>query len=198
MNRDKWHLVISTSTYVAIMLECIKLLSSIDPVLLGSLSTPDENPFQILVDYLHATNHNLKYLGILGMSFVDESFWKKDWLDGSLLAEIIQSSLDDTTIITQAIENLDMVVDSQVLKNISPTLIDTLSKNYDHKSSNTTIAYWLINRITEYHIEPSVWCVQTMINILAESRKNLDEDYVETQCHLLKESTYIPMISLNV
>jgi hypothetical protein len=161
-----------------------------DPILLGSLSTPDENPFQILVGYLHAANHNLKYLGILGMSFVDESFWKKDWLDGSLLAEIIQSSSQDITIITQAIENLDMIIDSEVLRNICPVLIDALSKNYDQKSSNTTIAYWLINRITEYHIEPSVWWVEAIMSIIAETRRNLDEDYVETQCHLLKESEY--------
>jgi hypothetical protein len=162
-----------------------------DPILLGSLSTPDENPFQILVGYLHSTNHNLKYLGILGMSFIDESFWKKDWLDGSLLAEIVQSSFDDTTIITQAIENLDMIVDTQVLKNVGPALIDTLSKNYDHKLSNTTIAYWLVNRITEYHTEPSVWCIESIINIIAETRKHLDEDYIEKQCRLLKESTCI-------
>ncbi|CEP10222.1 hypothetical protein [Parasitella parasitica] len=170
----------------AIILECVKLLAAMDSLLLSTLSVPEENPFQILIPFLTSSNHNLKYLGLLGISFIDETFWKKDWLDGTLLASIIESSHDDYTIITQSIENLDAIVDDQVLKNITPNMINTMSLNYENKQSNTTIAYWIINRIIEYNAEPGLWFVETIIIVLAESRRNLNEDYVESKCSLLK------------
>ncbi|KAL7327978.1 hypothetical protein PS15p_206325 [Mucor circinelloides] len=172
----------------AIVLECVKLLASLDSLLLGTLSVPEENPFQVLVPFLNSSNHNLKYLGLLGMSFIDESFWKKSWLDGTLLSSIIESSYDDHTIITQSIENLDAIVDEHVLRNIAPHLIEALARNYDNKQSNTTIAYWLINRVIEYHTEHDAWFAETMLNALAESRKNLDDDYIESKCSLLKNA----------
>lgn len=173
------------------MLECVKLLASLDSLLLGTLSVPEENPFQVLVPFLNSSNHNLKYLGLLGMSFIDESFWKKSWLDGTLLSSIIESSYDDHTIITQSIENLDAIVDEHVLRNIAPHLIEALARNYDNKQSNTTIAYWLINRVIEYHTEHDAWFAETMLNALAESRKNLDDDYIESKCSLLKNGRLI-------
>ncbi|KAL9537890.1 hypothetical protein MBANPS3_011374 [Mucor bainieri] len=172
----------------AIVLECVKLLASLDSLLLGTLSVPEQNPFQMLVPFLHSSNHNLKYLGLLGMSFIDESFWKRGWLDGTLLASIVESSYDDHTIITQSIENMDTIVDQHVLKNIAPHLIEAMSRNYDNKQSNTTVAYWLINRIIEYHTEHDAWFVETMLNALAESRKNLDGDYMESKCSLLRNA----------
>ncbi|KAL0145103.1 armadillo-type protein [Mucor lusitanicus] len=172
----------------AIVLECVKLLASMDSLLLGTLSVPEQNPFQVLVPFLNSSNHNLKYLGLLGMSFIDESFWKKGWLDGTLLASIVESSYDDHTVITQSIENMDTIVDQHVLNNIAPHLIEAISRNYDNKQSNTTIAYWLINRIIEYHTEHNAWFVETMLNALAESRKNLDSDYMESKCSLLKRA----------
>lgn len=166
----------------------MRLLSTIDPILLGSMSESDDNPFEILSWYLNCANHNLKYLGLLGMSFVDESFWKKEWLDGSLLGKAIQTSADDSTIITKAIENLDSIVDQEVLKTVCPDMIDALSKNYDQKPTNTMIAYWLINRIQEYHTTIDPWYVETMLSILAETRKNLEESYIQARCDHLKES----------
>jgi hypothetical protein len=158
-----------------------------DSLLLGTLSVPEENPFQVLVPFLNSSNHNLKYLGLLGMSFIDESFWKKNWLDGTLLASIVESSYDDHTIITQSIENLDAIVDENVLRNVAPNLIEALSRNYDNKQSNATVAYWLINRIIEYNAKPDAWFVETILIALAESRKNLDDDYIESKCSLLKK-----------
>ncbi|KAG2207837.1 hypothetical protein INT46_007003 [Mucor plumbeus] len=171
----------------AIDLECVKLLASMDSLLLGTLSVPEENPFQVLVPFLNSSNHNLKYLGLLGMSFIDESFWKKNWLDGTLLASIVESSYNDHTIITQSIENLDAIVDENVLRNVAPNLIEALSRNYDNKQSNATVAYWLINRIIEYNAKPDAWFVETILIALAESRKNLDDDYIESKCSLLKK-----------
>lgn len=173
---------------IAIVLECIKLLSDIDPILVHSFSESDnENPFEILTTYLNATNHNLKYLGLLGMSYVDVSFWKSEWFDGTLLGKTIGTSYDDDTIITQALENLEKaIIDVQVLKNASPQMLEALSRNYDIKNCNTMIAYWLINRMVEQDIV-DVWFIETSIQILSETRKNLDDDYVETQCSLLKQ-----------
>ncbi|CAO3612984.1 unnamed protein product [Mucor fragilis] len=172
----------------AIVLECVKLLASLDSLLLGTLSVPDQNPFQVLVPFLSSSNHNLKYLGLLGMSLIDESFWKKSWLDGTLLASIVESSCDDHTIITQSIENMDTIVDQHVLKNIAPLLIEAMSQNYDNKQSSTAIAYWLINRVIEYNTEHDAWFVETMLNALAESRKNLDDDYMDSKCTLLRNA----------
>lgn len=120
------------------------------------------------------------------MSLIDKSFWKKSWLDGTLLASIVESSCDDHTIITQSIENMDTIVDQHVLKNIAPLLIEAMSQNYDNKQSSTAIAYWLINRVIEYNTEHDAWFVETMLNALAESRKNLDDDYMDSKCTLLR------------
>lgn len=172
-------------------MECVRLLATIDPILLGSVSGTDDNPFEILDWYLHCANHNLKYLGILGMSYVDESFWKKEWSDGSLLADIIKSSADDSTIITKCIENLDSIVDQEVLENVCPGMIEALSKNYEQKSINATIAYWLMNRIQEYHTNVDPWYIETVLSILAETRKCLEETYMQTQCDHLKEGKIV-------
>ncbi|GAN02987.1 conserved hypothetical protein [Mucor ambiguus] len=172
----------------AIVLDCVKLLASLDSLLLGTLSVPEQNPFQMLVPFLNSANHNLRYLGLLGMSSIDESFWKKSWLDGTLLASIAESSYDDHTIITQTIENMDTIVDQYTLKNIAPHLIEAMSRNYDNKQNNTTIAYWLINRVIEYYTEQDAWFVETMLNALAESRKNLDDNYMESKCSLLRNA----------
>lgn len=179
-------------------MECVKLLADMDPILLSSFSSlgeggEEKNPFEVLSWYLRASNHNLKYLGLVGMAYVDQSFWKDDWIE--LLEDTIRDCYQDDTIITQAIENLDKIVDLNVLKLVTPGMIEALSRNYDVKSCNTTIAYWLINRIVEYHQvetddEDNVWLVQSIVNILAETRKNLDDDNVETQCSLLRESKY--------
>lgn len=157
-----------------------------DSLLLGTLSVPEENPFQVLVPFLNSSNHNLKYLGLLGMSYIDESFWKKNWIDGTLVASIVASSYDDQTIIVQAMENLDAIVDEHVLRNIANNLVEALSRNYDNRQSSTTIAYWLINRIVEYNAQPDAWFVETILVALAESRKNLDADYIQSKCSLIK------------
>ncbi|KAI8084415.1 Clathrin/coatomer adaptor, adaptin-like protein [Gilbertella persicaria] len=177
----------------AIVLECIKLLSAMDPILLASISSLPDNekyPFQqILQPYLDASNHNLKYLGILAMSYVDQSVWDTNWLDGSLLSHVIRACFDDNTVIIQAIENLDKIMSKDVLREASPALIEALNRNYDIKLCNTTIAYWLLNRMTEYKTEPmNVWSVQTVMSILAETRKNLSDNYVQTQCDMLKQA----------
>ncbi|KAI8889883.1 ARM repeat-containing protein [Backusella circina FSU 941] len=166
-------------TAFAIILECIKLLSSIDPLLLASLSPLDENPFDILDPFLHSSNHNLKYLGLVGLTFVDHSLWKPEWLDGSLISEKIIKTEDDT-LVSQALELLNSIVDSQVLRTISPHLLEALERG------SSAIGYWFINHLVEYAIVPDAWFMQTVIRVLASTGKHLDEDYVETQCSLLK------------
>jgi hypothetical protein len=178
-----------TRFITAIVLECVKLLADMDPILLSSFSSQeDENPFQVLSWYLNASNHNLKYLGLIGMAYIDQSFWKEDWI--RLLGEAIRTCYEDDTIITQAIENLDSVVDFNILKVVTPGMMEALSRNYDLKSCNTTIGYWLMNRIVEYGKEEDAWLVQSIISILAETRRNLDDDYVETQCSLLRQGNF--------
>lgn len=155
------------------------MLSSIDPLVLASLSPLDENPFEILDPFVNSSNHNLKYLGLVGLTFVDHSLWKPEWLDGSLISEKIIKTNDDT-LVSQALELLNSIVDSQVLRTISPHLLEALEKG------SSAIGYWFINHLVEYAIVPDAWYIQTMIRVLASTGRNLDEDYVETQCSLLK------------
>ena len=176
----------------AIVLDCIKLLADIDPILIHSYSETDKNIFDILSGYLQSKNHNLKYLGLVGISCIDSSFWKEEWLDGTMLGEIIRTSFEDDTIIAQAIENLDSIIDATVLKSVSPGMLEALSRNHDNKTCNAMIAYWLMNRIVEYHTKDQ-WFVEPLVYVLAETRNNLDDDYVETQCGILKEGTHLKM-----
>ncbi|KAI8991801.1 armadillo-type protein [Mycotypha africana] len=172
----------------AIVLECIKLLAAIDPILLGTLSAQDENPFQLLVPYLQASNHNLKYLGLKGLTFVDKCFWKTKWLNGTLIADIIRTSAFDDTISSQSLEILDSIIDEKMLKEISSQLLEALTEIHDSKENSTMFAYWLANRLTDYCASEDVWFVETLIMILAESRKHLDEQYVISKCTLLKDT----------
>ncbi|KAG2228780.1 hypothetical protein INT48_000914 [Thamnidium elegans] len=165
----------------AVVLECVKLLSIMDPTLLERFSNkPDKNPFEVLVNYVNASNLNLKYLGLTGMMYVDHSFWKDDWLDGTLIAGALRAC--DDTITTQAIENLDSIIDHKILVHISQDLIEALKTN-----ENQALAYWLLNRIMEHYTDRDAWFIETVIEILAITAKRLDDDYVETQCSVLKE-----------
>lgn len=166
-------------SFVAIVLECVKLLSDMDPILLSCFSS-DENPFLVLDWYLNACNLNLKYLGLIGMAYVDHSFWKPNWLDGTLIADTIKTSCFDDTIVTQAIENLDTIINIDILMNTSHVLIEPCSQN-------VTLAYWLLNRINEHCVDRNEWYIETVMQIIAATEKRLDDDYVETQCSLLKE-----------
>lgn len=159
-----------------------------DPMLLSCFSKePDKNPFNVLVNYLNASNLNLKYLGLVGMMYVDHSFWRPDWLDGTLISQTLRTCCFDDTITTQAIENLDTIVDQHVLEGISVDLIEGLKS-----SENITLAYWLLNRTMEHNANrDSCWFIQTVIEILAVTKRRLDDDYVETQCNRLKEGKYI-------
>ncbi|GAA5812472.1 hypothetical protein MFLAVUS_005928 [Mucor flavus] len=166
----------------AVVLECVKLLSVMDPTLLACFSNePDKNPFEVLVNYLNASNLNLKYLGLVGMMYVDHSFWKDDWLDGTLIAGTLRTC--DDTITAQAIQNLDTIIDHKILVHISQDLIEALKS-----SENQTLAYWLLNRIMEHDTDREAWFIETVIEILAVTAKRLDDDYVETQCSVLKEA----------
>lgn len=146
-----------------------------DPILLECYSC---DPFGVLEPYLNASNLNLKYLGLLGMSYVDPSFWRPNWLDGTLISDTIVASPTDETIVTQAIENLDRVMQPDLLHNT--LLIEACGQN-------TTLAYWLLNRINEHVDRNDIVYIQSVMQILAVTRKQLDDDYVETQCNLLKE-----------
>ncbi|KAI7896890.1 armadillo-type protein [Mucor mucedo] len=163
----------------AVVLECIKLLSDMDPILLSCYSS-DESPFVVLEPFLNASNLNLKYLGLIGMSYVDVSLWRPRWLDGSLIGDTVASAPFDETIVTQAMENLDMVMHREILMNTSPALIDACAQS-------TKLAYWLLNRLNE-HVDRNAWYIETVMQIMAVTEKRLDDDYVETQCSLLKEA----------
>lgn len=155
-----------------------------DPTLLACFSNePEKNPFEVLVNYLNASNLNLKYLGLVGMMYVDHSFWKDDWLDGTLIAGTLRTC--DDTITAQAIQNLDTIIDHKILVHISRDLIEALKS-----SENQTLAYWLLNRIMEHDTDRDAWFIETVIEILAVTAKRLDDDYVETQCSVLKEGNH--------
>lgn len=154
-----------------------------DPILLSCYSD-DQNPFGVVLEpFLNASNLNLKYLGLMGMSSIDTSFWLPHWIDGTLIGKTIATAAFDETILTQAMENLDMIMQSQILMNTSPALIDGCAQS-------TKLAYWLLNRLNE-HVDRNAWYIQTVMQILAVTEKALDDDYVESQCSLLKEGKYI-------
>ena len=90
----------SNVNYVlAIILECMRLLNSMDTLFLESIiSAEDRNPFQILDGFLGSTNHNLKYLGLLGMEETDQNLWCEEWRNGLILADAIEIAGDDNTL----------------------------------------------------------------------------------------------------
>ena len=62
------------------------------------ISSEDRNPFQILNGFLLSTNHNLKYLGLLGLEKTDKNLWFEEWRDGLILVDAIEIAGDDNTL----------------------------------------------------------------------------------------------------
>lgn len=114
-SKKKWmlHLVSDLISYlgadsdgnIAIVLECTKLLGMIDPLSITAFSEEEEGIFDYLNPFLQSRNHNLRYLGLLGLSYLDSSLWKPDWLDGTLLGAIILEAADNDTIIQKVHKN---------------------------------------------------------------------------------------------
>ncbi|KAG1044164.1 hypothetical protein G6F43_011497 [Rhizopus delemar] len=158
----------------AILLECTKLL--------GLLNT-QEDTFDYLDSFLEASNHNLKYLGLLCLSFIDRDLWKEDWQ--KLLGKVILDSIDDDTVIQKTLELLDSVMSLGVLKNVSTDVLKAISKS-DEKEMNELVGHWLIQCVNDYHIDVDEWYIDTMLYALAETRKYLDQTFVESQCQIIK------------
>ena len=62
------------------------------------ISAEDRNPFQILDGFLGSANHNLKYLGLLGVEETDQNLWCEEWRNGLILADAIEIAGDDNTL----------------------------------------------------------------------------------------------------
>ncbi|KAG0178537.1 AP-4 complex subunit epsilon-1 [Apophysomyces sp. BC1021] len=140
----------------AIVLQCVQLLGSMD------IQIPtDDNPFRVLDKFLASPNHNMKYLGLLGIGYVDRHMWTDEWPDRSTITDAVVAAGDDDVLVTkvkqpvfEALEVLDITMDETLLR-------------------------------TDCKVD--AWSVETTIRALAESRKNLNDDYVEIQCQRLKE-----------
>ena len=88
------------TTILAIILECVRLFNNMDTLFLESMvSAEGRNPFHVLHTFLKSTNHNLRYLGLLGMEETDQNLWDEDWCDGTLLADTIVIAANDTTLV---------------------------------------------------------------------------------------------------
>ncbi|KAI8972729.1 armadillo-type protein [Pilobolus umbonatus] len=166
----------------AIVLECIQLLSSIDSLLVSSLS--DESPFHIIDSYLTASNHNLKYLGLKSMSMIDHTFWKKRWLDGSLLGAALETSYNDDTLISLILVILDTILDRDILFNLSSNVLTTLFKCHDLKDTCHLIGSWYINKLDTHYVDHDSWFIETTMTLLFGNY--IKEDMMASQCRLLK------------
>ncbi|KAF7728307.1 hypothetical protein EC973_006248 [Apophysomyces ossiformis] len=139
----------------AIVLQCVKLLSSMDVSV-----TKENNPFRVLDSFLASPNHNMKYLGLVGVGYVDKGLWTDEWPDRSLITEVVSSAGDDDVLIykvlNEALDILDKSMTESLLRSMGSTTLSVLS-NVAH------------------------------IKSLAAARKNLNSAYVEIQCGQLKQ-----------
>ncbi|CEG73404.1 hypothetical protein RMATCC62417_08795 [Rhizopus microsporus] len=178
----------------AIVLECTKLLGMMDPLSITAFSEEEEGIFDYLDPFLQSRNHNLRYLGLLGLSYLDSSLWKPDWLDGTLLGAIILEAADNDTIIQKALELLDRVMSLDTLKKISPSLLEALSR----ASNKSNLAYWFIGSLNNYHIDPDKWYIDTLMQVMRHAREQLDEDFVAIQCDTIKTVLNDEMTSISL
>lgn len=100
---------------VAIILECVKLLSTMDTLLLSTLISSSDggveedddyanSPFYVLDPFLKANNHTMRYLGLTGLAYLKSiHLWHADWKDGTLLANMMASSIDDAALAKKVI-----------------------------------------------------------------------------------------------
>ncbi|KAI8139301.1 Clathrin/coatomer adaptor, adaptin-like protein [Fennellomyces sp. T-0311] len=169
----------------AIILECMRLLNSMDTLFLESMvSAEGRNLFDTLDGFLKSTNHNLKYLGLLGMEETDPNLWNEDWSDGTLLADAIAIAADDDTLAFKALDILNQITsESEILHRITPKILKAVES-----SSTTTIqikvAHWFLDKLDQEDID--IWCLETFIATLSATRKNLEEEYVTEICDRLK------------
>ncbi|KAG2226457.1 hypothetical protein INT45_014201 [Circinella minor] len=135
----------------AIILECIRLLNSMDTLFLESIiSSEDRNPFQILNGFLLSTNHNLKYLGLLGLEKTDKNLWFEEWCNGLILVDAIEIAGDDNTLAFKALEILDHIInDFLILHTITPKLLKAIENN-SGSIVQTKIAYWFMDKLNSY------------------------------------------------
>ncbi|CAO3582438.1 unnamed protein product [Absidia cylindrospora] len=178
----------------AIILESTKLLSSMDTFLLSSLiSVADNgdyssNPFYILDPFLKANNHTMKYLGLTALAHLESiDLWHTDWKDGILLANILLSSIDDSVLAIKAISVLDICVTTeQILHHLRATMIQAIKQCIDGNTLGL-VSRWFIDKVNDYVDNTSEWWIETMFMALAATGNRLDTNYVETQCHTLKQ-----------
>lgn len=85
---------------VAIILECIHVLNTIDTLLLENLVGAEEvSPFSVLDRFLSSGNHTMRYLGLSGLEQTDLNLCSDDWRDCQRLSKILETSQADKTII---------------------------------------------------------------------------------------------------
>jgi uncharacterized protein YbcI len=72
-----------------------------------------------------------------------------------------------------------------VLKKVSTDVLKAISKS-DEKEMNKLVGHWLIQCVNDYHIDVDEWYIDTMLYALAETRKYLDQAFVESQCQIIK------------
>ncbi|CAO3677113.1 unnamed protein product [Rhizopus stolonifer] len=155
----------------AIVLECIKCLGI----------SPTKDTLYYLDPFLQATNHNLKYLGLLGLSFIDCSIWKDQ---EKQLGKTVLEFVDDDTIVYKALELLDIIMSPDVLKSVSSDILEALSKS--EKEMNKILGDWIIQWVNDYHMDTDEEYTITLLHILTETGKNLNQNLVQTLCQTIK------------
>ncbi|KAI9488046.1 adaptin N terminal region-domain-containing protein [Zychaea mexicana] len=170
----------------AIILECIRLLNSMDTLFLESMiSAEDRNPFQILDGFLRSTNHNLKYLGLLGIEETDRNLWCEEWRDGTLLADAVEIAGSDNTLVFKAVDLLDSIIgDTSMLRVIYPKIQKAVENCSTTSAIQAHISRWFLDKLDLEGVD--VWYIETAIAILSPVKKTIDEEYVSAICDRMK------------
>ncbi|KAI8366016.1 armadillo-type protein [Radiomyces spectabilis] len=169
----------------AIILECVQLLSEIDPLVLHSLVSRESHPLDILNQFLHAGNHNLKYLGLKTLGSIDVSLWPDEWTDGAVIGNMLEIAMNDDTIVTMALQNLDRIMSGSVLKQIGDHIKNAIRNSHETPDTQAHVARWFINHCTREKLSDA-WCMEMVLFILAQTRRSLETNYVQAQCQYLK------------
>ncbi|KAI8099471.1 armadillo-type protein [Halteromyces radiatus] len=173
----------------AIIFECMKLLSSMDTVLLSNLiCNNDDNPFYILDPFLKAKNHTMNYLGLTALTRLESiELWHDDWKDGFLVINIILSCVDDVVVISKALAVLDICVTTeQTLYLIHENMMQSIRQSTEDITI-LSLSQWFLNQMDKYKDNMNEWWIKTMIMTLAITRNTLEDDDMETRCATMKQ-----------
>ncbi|KAI9279268.1 Clathrin/coatomer adaptor, adaptin-like protein [Sporodiniella umbellata] len=156
----------------AIVLGCIKCLGAF----------PTQDIMNYLDPFLNSANHNLKYLGLLGLSFIESRFWKDEW-GGVQLGKTILDFAEDDTIVYKALELLESIMSEGILRSILPDLLKGMAKN--EKETNKILGPTVIQWANTHYVDKNEEYIAALLDVMVEFKKNADHALVQEQCQFI-------------